>query len=83
MRGHCYINGHDIGRYWLIPAADGLPTQLLYHIPPDWLNWGEGAVNTVTVSEELGAVDPSQVRVVVSQMQSTAEEKAPAAMARD
>ena len=68
MRGHCYINGHDIGRYWLIPASDGQPGQLLYHIPPDWLHWGQGAVNSVTVLEELGAVDPSKVRVVVSQM---------------
>ena len=74
MRGHCYINGHDIGRYWLIPADDGQPGQLLYHIPPDWLNWGKGAVNTVTVLEELGSVDPSKVRVLVSQLQSTADE---------
>ena len=73
MRGHCYINGHDIGRYWLIPTSDGLPTQLLYHIPPDWLNWGEGAINTVTVLEELGSVDPSLVRVYVSQMLPMAE----------
>ena len=78
MRGHCFINGHDIGRYWLIPASDGQPTQSLYHIPPDWLNWGTGAINTITVIEELGAVDPSQVRVVVSQILPTAEAKASA-----
>ena len=86
MRGHCYINGHDIGRYWLIPADDGKPTQELYHIPPDWLNWGSGAINTVTVLEELGAVDPSQVRVVVSQLQSTGERVevvVPTTLARD
>ena len=66
-RGHCYINGHDIGRYWLIEGGDsGMPTQWLYHIPPDWLTT-EGD-NTLTIIEELAGVDPSKVQVVISQM---------------
>ena len=73
MRGHAFINGHDIGRYWLIEGSDGKPTQLLYHIPPDWLV--EGGMNTLTVLEEVGSVDPSQVRLYVSQLQSTTEEQ--------
>ena len=71
-RGHAFVNGHDIGRYWLIAGSDGQPTQQLYHIPPDWLV--QGGMNTLTVLEEVGAVDPTAVRLYVSQLQSTTPE---------
>ena len=71
MRGHAFVNGHDIGRYWLIEGGDGKPTQSLYHIPPDWLV--QGGMNTLTVLEEVGSVDPSKVRLYVSQIQPSAE----------
>ena len=73
-RGHAFINGHDIGRYWLIEGDDGKPTQSLYHIPPDWLV--AGGVNTLTVLEEVGSADPSRVRLYVSQLQQVKEEGA-------
>ena len=72
-RGHAFVNGHDIGRYWLIPASDGQPTQSLYHIPPDWLT--VGGDNTLTVLEEVGSVDPSGVRLYVSQLQQSMDEE--------
>ena len=65
-RGHAYINGNDLGKYWLItPKGSAYPTQWLYHIPPDWINW-EGS-NWLTLGEELGG-DPTSVRIVISQM---------------
>ena len=70
-RGHAFINGHDIGRYWLIEGDDGKPTQSLYHIPPDWLV--AGGVNTLTVLEEVGSADPSRVRLYVSQLQPSTQ----------
>ena len=72
-RGHAFINGHDIGRYWLIEGDDKHPTQSLYHIPPDWLV--QDGMNTLTVLEEVGSVDPSRVRLFVSQLQSSKEEE--------
>jgi len=71
-RGHAYINGHDIGRYWLINGGDKKPTQSLYHIPQDWLK--ANGDNTLTIIEELGSSDPSKVQVVVSQMLPSEEE---------
>ena len=73
-RGHAFVNGHDIGRYWLIDGSDGQPTQSLYHIPVDWLA-ADGAMNELTVLEELGSVDPSRVRLYVSQLQATTKEQ--------
>ena len=64
-RGHAFVNGHDIGHYWLIEGGDsGYPTQWLYHVPQDWLVDGD---NTLTLIEELGG-DPTRVQVVISQM---------------
>ena len=81
-RGHAFVNGHDIGRYWLIMGADGQPTQSLYHIPVDWLA-ADGAMNELTVLEEVGSVDPTRVRVVVSQLQATTKEQRRAAATQE
>ena len=64
-RGHAFVNGHDIGHYWLIEGGDsGYPTQSLYHVPQDWLVDGD---NSLTLIEELGG-DPTAVQVLISQM---------------
>jgi hypothetical protein len=75
-QGHMYVNGRDIGRYWLIegncsygygcqvhyfPDRCGKPTQDLYHIPPDWLTDGD---NLLTVCESQGAPAPTKVNVI-------------------
>lgn len=73
-KGLAWINGHCIGRYWLIegtgeselwlkpPVADdraGQPTQRYYHVPADWLK-PEG--NVLVLFEEAGG-DPTGIRL--------------------
>ncbi|CAF1602324.1 unnamed protein product, partial [Didymodactylos carnosus] len=75
-RGHAYINGNDLGLYWLIAGECSdeppcccqqaqkncmLPTQRFYHIPPDWL---QAKNNLLTIFEDLGAQSPGSVSIV-------------------
>jgi beta-galactosidase len=81
-RGHAFINGHDIGVYWLIEGVCHneppcccqqsefnclQPSQRYYHIPSDWLMPKN---NLITIFDDLGAPSPGSVgfvqRVVVS-----------------
>ena len=48
-RGRLYLNGHDLGRYWLISYNNSPPIQQYYHVPEEWLQQD----NTLTVLEEL------------------------------
>jgi len=37
-RGHFWLNGHDLGRFWNVTrAGDTRPTQRHYHLPREWL----------------------------------------------
>ncbi len=49
-KGLLWVNGHCLGRYWLIPAAgsDDTYSQRYYHVPLDWLQ----SVNDIVVFEE-------------------------------
>ena len=58
-RGHIYLNGMDLGRYWLIEVSE-VPVQRYYFIPPDFIQ----DKNLLTLVEELGAPDPSKVALV-------------------
>ena len=75
-RGHAFINGNDIGLYWLIEGVcrDNVPcccqqaqinclepTQRYYHIPSDWLMPKN---NLITVFDDLGAPSPGSVGFV-------------------
>ena len=74
-RGHAFINGNDIGLYWLIPSiCQGKPgwcsqlevnclkpTQRYYHIPSDWLMPKN---NLITIFDDLGASSPGSVGLV-------------------
>ncbi|CAF0982021.1 unnamed protein product [Didymodactylos carnosus] len=75
-RGHAYINGNDLGLYWLITGECSddppcccqqaqkncmTPTQRLYHIPPDWL---QAKDNLLTIFEDSGAQSPGSVSIV-------------------
>ena len=80
-RGHAFINGNDIGLYWLLEGVchDSTcccqqsevnclePTQRYYHIPSDWLMPKN---NLITIFDDLGARSPGSVgfvqRVVVT-----------------
>ena len=76
QRGHVFINGNDIGLYWLLEGACQSatpcccqqsqvnclqPTQRYYHIPSDWLR-SKG--NLITVFDDLGASSPGSVGFV-------------------
>jgi len=67
-RGYIYVNGHNLGQYWLLEGGNsGSPTQRYYHLPSDWLA-PTGSSNLLTLCEELLAPAPDQVRVAVSFM---------------
>jgi hypothetical protein len=59
-KGMLFLNGHGVGRHWLIisPGGDNQPTQQFYHLPKSWLS----ARNTLIVFEEQAA-SPARVRV--------------------
>ena len=72
-KGLAWLNGHCIGRYWLIRSTErpctcnssvvkhveiGQPTQRYYHLPSDWL----AERNAMVLFEELGG-DPSAVQL--------------------
>ena len=75
-RGHAYINGNDIGLYWLIQGVCTAPqpccclqsqvncmepSQRYYHIPSDWLM---SKNNLITIFDDLGAPSPESVRLM-------------------
>jgi hypothetical protein len=48
-KGALFINGHAVGRYWLIHnEGSSQPTQQFYHVPKDWLR----PQNVLVVLEE-------------------------------
>lgn len=60
-RGHIYLNGKDLGRFWLV-QVNGVFVQRYYFIPPDLLL----SDNLLVLLEELGAPAPQLVRLVTS-----------------
>ena len=64
-RGHYYVNGVDLGRYWLI-EYEGKAVQEYYFIPPDVVNYG--GPNLLVIGEELGASEPTKAILVLSTM---------------
>jgi hypothetical protein len=75
-RGHAFVNGNDLGLYWLIQGLcqDTIPcccqdaqinclqpTQRYYHIPSDWLMLKN---NLITIFDDLGAPSPGSVNIV-------------------
>ena len=79
-RGRVWVNGHDAGRYWVLPRNDGsacfggasqCATQTLYHLPLDWLKRDvhNTRANLLTLFEaEGGSIDFSAVSLAVSTM---------------
>ncbi|KAI9996258.1 hypothetical protein PInf_013641 [Phytophthora infestans] len=63
-RGRAYINGHDLGRYWLI-NNEGDFVQRYYHVPRDWLV--KDRENLLVVFDELGG-SITNVQLVSSTM---------------
>jgi len=67
-RGHYYINGYDLGRYWMILRNDGsnTPTQTYYTIPQDLLS--ENGQNLLTLLAVLPIQDITKLDLVTAQM---------------
>ena len=63
-RGHVYVNGFDLGRYWLA-EVDGKPVQQFYLLPYSLL---VEKGNLLVVFDELGIGDPHKTSVVYSQI---------------
>jgi hypothetical protein len=72
-RGHVWINGHSLGRYWLLarttgPEAGVRPTQALYHIPWPWLSQEAGVPNVLTALEGPGGPRIDQASLYLARM---------------
>jgi hypothetical protein len=63
-RGRAYLNGYDLGRYWLI-NDEGEFVQRYYHVPKDWL--ATDHENLLVVFDELGG-SVASVQLVSSTM---------------
>lgn len=82
-RGHVYVNGHDIGRYWNMIRNDGdEPTQRFYVIPSEWLvdesGFDEGEIkdaNTI-VFAEVGGVAEFGASIAVARMEKVSRTEA-------
>ena len=69
-RGHYYVNGHDLGRYWTLASGKGAaaePVQRYYYIPADVLVAAEKE-NTLVVIDEDGVGKLSASRLVYGTM---------------
>jgi hypothetical protein len=67
-RGHAYVNGNNLGLFWLIQGICQQaqinclqPTQRYYHIPSDWLMLKN---NSITIFNDLGTPSPGSVNLV-------------------
>ena len=65
-RGFMYINGFNLGRYWLIKSDSGDYVQRYYYVPPSLLN---PTSNLLVILEEEGATHPEYVRLVLVSME--------------
>jgi len=64
-RGHFWLNGHDLGRYWNITKGQTIEyTQRYYYLPTDYL-YSNGHLNELTLFNSLGG-DDSSTQLVLS-----------------
>lgn len=63
-RGYIYLNGVNLGRYWLT-MVDGVYVQRYYLVPKPLLMEKN---NLLTLIEELGAPEPGSVKLVESKL---------------
>jgi hypothetical protein len=68
-RGHFYLNGFDLGRYWSILGYNTTsPSQRYYFLPADLLVPEVEGGNTITLVDVLPTADLSQAQLVLSQL---------------
>ena len=63
-RGHFYLNGEDLGRYWSIDVPAGVPVQRYYFLPPDLIQES----NLLVLVDEVGGCDTSSLAIVHTYM---------------
>jgi hypothetical protein len=72
-RGHFFINGIDLGKYWTVEATGLGPTQRYYQLPRSLLRSdAHNMTNLLVIADELGALSMGSargVRVVFSSME--------------
>jgi hypothetical protein len=62
QRGYLYLNGVNLGRYWLT-RVNGVYVQRYYYLPQSLLTGGD---NLLVLAEEIGALAPETVQIVTS-----------------
>lgn len=63
QRGYIYLNGMNLGRYWLT-QVNGVYVQRYYYLPPSLLQ--TSGTNLLVLIEEIGAPAPQSVQLVTS-----------------
>lgn len=84
-RGHAWINGMDLGRYWNLARNDGSgeATQALYYVPAEWLRGGAGdgadpeeGENVVVLAEVGDGLRFGGARFAVARMRAVGDAEA-------
>ena len=66
-RGHLWLNGYDLGRYWNITRGETAAyTQRYYFLPEEYL-YTSGQLNELTIFTSIGA-DHSATQLVLSEL---------------
>lgn len=66
-RGHLWLNGYDLGRYWNITRGDtSTYTQRYYYLPNDYL-YTNGELNVLLLFDSLGG-DHSATQLILSEL---------------
>jgi beta-galactosidase len=69
-RGHLWLNGHDLGRFWNITRGEtDVYSQQYYFLPHDLLE-SDGSVNNIVFFDALGS-DLSSSKLVLSWLEHT------------
>lgn len=63
QRGYIYLNGMNLGRYWLT-KVNGVYVQRYYYLPQSLLR--TSGTNLLVLIEEIGAAAPQSVQLVTS-----------------
>jgi hypothetical protein len=65
-RGHFWLNGKDLGRYWNITRRDtDIYSQEYYFLPPDYLRT-DGTLNEIILFDAFGSEHPQSTSLVLS-----------------
>lgn len=70
-RGHVWLNGKDLGRFWNITRSKTVtPTQNYYFLPPDFLR-NDAQLNVIVIFDIFGSTQSKTSRLVMSSIISS------------